>query len=153
MSFVDFWKLHLLLYCKCQYSRTTNHAQNHYCSFMTKSVSTVTRPGTGRLRRCSKPGKAKRLLFSPPNLYRPWSPPSLQSNVYRPILTWGKATGEWSLHLVQNLGIRWDQGPSSGNRVGPCGRTDRHRHDEVNILFRNFANAPNSMKNLHPHNM
>ena len=38
MSFVDFWTLHLLLYVKCHYSRTTNHAQNRYSSFMTKSA-------------------------------------------------------------------------------------------------------------------
>ena len=35
--------------------------------------------------------------------------------------------------------IKFHENPSSGSRVVPHGRTDRH--DEANRLFRNFANA------------
>jgi hypothetical protein len=37
--------------------------------------------------------------------------------------------------------FKWHENPSSGNRVVPCGRTDRH-----DVVFRNFANAPKSVK-------
>ena len=35
--------------------------------------------------------------------------------------------------------IKFNRNPSSGNRVIPCGRTDRQ--NEANTAFRNFANA------------
>ena len=40
--------------------------------------------------------------------------------------------------------IKFHENPFSGSRVVPCGWTDRRtdRHDEVNSLFRNFANGP-----------
>jgi len=39
--------------------------------------------------------------------------------------------------------IKFDENTSSGSRVEPCGRTERH--DEA---FRNFANAPENRGHL-----
>jgi len=41
--------------------------------------------------------------------------------------------------------IRFRENPSSGSRVVPCGRTDRHM-TELIVAFRNFAKEPKNEK-------
>ena len=54
----------------------------------------------------------------------------------------------FSRQIVQKYSsIKFHENPSSGSRVFPCGlerRTDIH--DEANIAFRSFVNAPKNNK-------
>jgi hypothetical protein len=68
-------------------------------------------------------------------------------NVYRPsqkvptILV--RMKSEFSRQIFQKLtNIKFQENPSSGSRVFPCGRTDGHT-DTANLIiaFRNFANT------------
>jgi hypothetical protein len=52
---------------------------------------------------------------------------------------------EFSRQIFKNLNIKFHQNPSNGSRVVLCGGTDGH--DEVNSLFRNFANASKNQQN------
>jgi hypothetical protein len=49
------------------------------------------------------------------------------------------------LHIVsKNIqNIKFHENPSSGRRIVPCGRTDRH--DEANSRFSQFANTPKNV--------
>jgi hypothetical protein len=52
---------------------------------------------------------------------------------------------EFSRQILEKvLNIKFHQNPSSGNRVVPCGQTDRRAngHDKLIVAVRNFANAP-----------
>ena len=53
---------------------------------------------------------------------------------------------EFPLQIFENyLNINFNENPSSGSHVVPCGRTDRHTDTrKLTAAFRNFAKAPKS---------
>ena len=56
---------------------------------------------------------------------------------------------EFSRQILKNSpNMKVHENPSSESRVVPCGQTDRwtDRHDEANITFRYFTNAPKNNK-------
>ena len=48
--------------------------------------------------------------------------------------------------FVKSRNIKFNQNPSSGNRVVPCGRTDMTK---LIVAFHSFANAPRNVHGYH----
>jgi hypothetical protein len=65
---------------------------------------------------------------------------------YPLILSAFNTTWNFSADFRKNTNIKFNQNPSSGSRVVPCGQTDGQMDGETDIklivVFRNFANVP-----------
>jgi hypothetical protein len=55
---------------------------------------------------------------------------------------------EFSRQIFENTHIKFHENPSSGSRVVPCGRIDMTK---LIVAFRNFANAPKTIRGRYSH--